>query len=162
MSYILKPGFPRSPDQWQDPNAGHSESLRVIIRIPLKYIPGEIRARPFMLGRLFCKTRLGRDFDEVCRRDHSTIPPGFDSEEDVKRWFLFDFNVKEVVKRENLRQTVRHECYLGCMRDGELWVPCGGESRSDSADKFITECLFQNRNRTKLCSRTARCTNGVD
>jgi hypothetical protein len=69
---------------------------------------------------LFCKAHLGRDLDEVNGRDHSTIPPGFDSEEDVKRWFIFDFNVKALVSRENLRRDVRHECYLGCMRDGEL------------------------------------------
>ena len=120
MSYTLLPETPRSPAEWQEPDVGHTESLRVIIRIPLKYIPGEVLRRPFTLGQLFCKAHLGRDLDEKCRRDHLTIPPGFDSDKDIKRWFIFDFNVKEFIGREDLRRTVRHECYRGCLRDGEL------------------------------------------
>jgi len=162
MSYELQPKVPTPPDQWQDPKAGHSENLRVIIRIPLKYIPGEILARPLTLGKLFCEAHLHRDLDERCGRDHLIIPPGFDSEQDVKRWFIIDYNVKGLVRREDLQRNVRHEYYLGCMRDGELYVPCGGKSHSDSADGRIPEFSSQNRDRTKLSSRTARRTHGVE
>ncbi|KAF1821981.1 uncharacterized protein K489DRAFT_380725 [Dissoconium aciculare CBS 342.82] len=96
-----------------------SESVRVCIRIPLKYIPGAILRRPVTLGEMFCETHLNRNFEAASGRDHVTIPPGFDSENDVKRWFIFDFNVKGLVRRSDLRQ-IRHECYLGCQKDGKL------------------------------------------
>jgi hypothetical protein len=100
-----------------------TEPLRVCIRIPLKYIPGEHFRRPDRLGQLFCKSHLRRPLCTKEGHDYIHIPPNFDGEGDVKCWFILDFNVSGPIDSRELLEQVRHECYQGCLLDdGQLYV----------------------------------------
>ena len=97
--------------------------IRACIRLRVKNIPGEILKRPWTLGQIFCQFRLQRDLDPLGDShsfDDFRIPGGFDSEEDVKRWFVYDLGVEgQVARTEHHRIT--HEVYRGCrMEDGSL------------------------------------------
>jgi hypothetical protein len=114
---------------------------RVVIRIALKSIPGDVLARPFTLGRIYCENELNRPFDAVGdshQFDDLHIPPGFDSEEDVKRWFIYDFGVEGRVDPSEYTR-IPHECYRGCqLEDGSLCVAHKAEAiATDESRKFV-------------------------
>lgn len=87
------------------------EEQRVIIRAHVQTIPGNPQSRPFTLGELFSQEVFYRPL----RTEHSAdgfdavhIPPGFDSPNDVKVWFMFDFGVKRDIDRAELVEIPLH------------------------------------------------------
>ncbi|KAK4910571.1 hypothetical protein LTR49_020775 [Elasticomyces elasticus] len=79
---------------------------RVIVRAYVQDIPGDLQARPFTLGELFCQSELKRSLREHNDNgfDAVHIPPSFDSENNVKVWFMFDLGVKGPITRGELLQ----------------------------------------------------------
>lgn len=103
--------------------ASQIKGTRVCIQIALQSIPGEVLRRPFTLGEIFCQVQLKREFDPIgdgsCY-DDLHIPQGFDSEKDVKRWFIYDLGVQGKVDSSDYYK-IAHECYRGCqLEDGSL------------------------------------------
>lgn len=103
--------------------ASQVKGTRVCIRIALQSIPGEVFSRPFTLGDIFCQAQLEREFNPTGDGhsfDDLHIPQGFDSEKDVKRWFIYDLGVQGKVDSSEHYKIV-HECYRGCrLEDGSL------------------------------------------
>lgn len=79
---------------------------RGIVQAHVQDIPGDPQARPFTHGELFCRSKLKRSLMEHNENgfDAVHIPPSFDSENNVKVWFMFDFGVKGPITREELLQ----------------------------------------------------------
>jgi hypothetical protein len=98
---------------------------RFIIRVSVQDIPGDPLARPFTLCEKFCQDVLQRSARlEVCDDgfDAVHIPPSFDSEEDVRIWFMVDTGVKGKVRREDVHK-IPLKAYLGRLDDDHnLWV----------------------------------------
>jgi hypothetical protein len=74
-----------------------SNPLRVIIRVRVMDIPSGRFARARCLEDSFCeqilRRKMNHDKQAKCH-DADHCLPNFDSENDVKAWFLYDFNVK--------------------------------------------------------------------
>ncbi|KAH6706298.1 hypothetical protein DL95DRAFT_411718 [Leptodontidium sp. 2 PMI_412] len=113
--------------------------LRVVIRVCVTDIPGNKLARA---------TRLAHDFSEQVRRrpfnnnlnaechDSEHLLPNFDSDNAVRAWFLFDFDVKgPLTKGEVL--ALPHEVYHAS-RQGDAWVFIPRERWIDSARKYCS------------------------
>ena len=82
-----------------------SAQTRVIIRACVTDIPGEIGRRPNTLGQIFCSEVLHRNFNKDIKLsgfDSMHIPPGFESRQPIKRWFVCDFNVVSELRKEEL------------------------------------------------------------
>lgn len=87
---------------------------RIIIRARVTDIPGDVCRRPITLGEVFCKEILGRSFNtrpSASRFDAVHIPPGFDSDQPVKRWFILDLNVACNLDKQELLERVIHKVY---------------------------------------------------
>lgn len=98
------------------------EEIRIIIHARVTDIPGELGRRYLTLIELFAKKLMDRPFQRQITPDGydgSTIPPDFDSDQPIKRWFIYDLNVKGPKTREELVATT-HKVYLACKRD-EDW-----------------------------------------
>src|ERR1700709_232454 len=70
--------------------------LRVIIRVHVMDIPSERNARVRCLGNNFCQQilclEMNHNLEAECH-DAEHCLPNFDSNHDIKEWFLYDFNV---------------------------------------------------------------------
>lgn len=100
-----------------DPEA----EIRVIIHARVNDIPGEKGRRYLTLAEIFSTKVLGRPFRREIKPegyDGSIIPPDFDSEKPLKRWFIYDLNVKGTKTKPELAVTP-HKVYLACLRDGD-------------------------------------------
>lgn len=96
---------------------------RVIIRVCVSDIPGEIGRRPNTLGQKFCSQILHRDFKkeiELSGFDSIHIPPGFDSTEPVSRWFVYDLNVKGELDKDAVK-AIPHFVYFASLVN-EKWL----------------------------------------
>lgn len=78
------------------------EQQRVIIRINVRTIPGNSQSRPFTVGEAFSLST----FKQSMRNEQSAdgfdavhIPPHFDTDHNVKVWFMYDFGVKHELSR---------------------------------------------------------------
>jgi len=92
--------------------------MRIIIRARVTEIPGDAHRRDISLGKLFSEKVLGRPFRrEITLQgyDHAIIPPGFDSENPISIWFVYDINVSGKKTKEELLRTP-HKVYLACKR----------------------------------------------
>lgn len=76
--------------------------LRVLIRAPVQQIPCEPNQRAWKLWDLFCETVYRRDAryagDESCPEfgtEELHLLSNYDSENDVKAWFMTDVGVKK-------------------------------------------------------------------
>ncbi|WPG98149.1 Hypothetical protein R9X50_00093500 [Acrodontium crateriforme] len=104
------------------------DGQRVCIYISVQSIPGSPSARPFTLGEIFCQIQFGRElnlYEDSHSIDDLHIPGGFDSENDVKRWFVYDLGVRQTLDSSE-HHRILHEPYRGCrLDDGTLkFVPC--------------------------------------
>jgi hypothetical protein len=100
-----------------DPEA----EIRVIIHARVTDIPGNPYRRHITLGELFSEKVLHRPFKQAITPegyDNVTIPPDFESEKPVKRWFIYDFNVEGEKTREELAATP-HKVYLACKQEND-------------------------------------------
>jgi hypothetical protein len=86
---------------------------RVIIRAHVQQIPGSPPARSSVLGELFAEKKLGRALRQEIGDhgiDATHILPGFESEEDTKGWFMYNFGVNEYIDKSQLVH-IPHELY---------------------------------------------------
>jgi len=86
-------------------DAAVGSQTRVIIRACVKDIPGDVLRRPITLGELFCTKIFNRKLNTRIQSsgfDAVHIPQGFDSEEPVRRWFIYDLNVVTELGEEEL------------------------------------------------------------
>ncbi|KAH7317667.1 hypothetical protein BKA65DRAFT_541701 [Rhexocercosporidium sp. MPI-PUGE-AT-0058] len=100
-----------------------NDSQRVIIRVCVTDIPGNPQERVYKLGRDFCQQILHRSFNnnlqDACH-DAMHFLPNFDSENDVKAWFIYDFNVTKPLSKEEIL-AVPHAVYHAT-RQGDIWI----------------------------------------
>lgn len=66
-----------------------------------------------MLGRPFRSTLDPTGYD------HVHIPADFDSEKPIKRWFILDWNVTQVLSRDAVSE-IPHQVYLASRQNGKL------------------------------------------
>lgn len=100
-----------------------SNPLRVIIWARVMDIPSKPGARPGCLGDIFCQQVLGRemnhDLNAACH-DADHCLPFFDSQNDVRAWFLHDFNVTGPLDKTEVVK-VAHRVYLATRKDDGSW-----------------------------------------
>ena len=96
--------------------------LRVIIRVCVTEIPGERENRVYCLGTDVCRQLLNRplnnNLQDECH-DAMHFLPNFDSENDVRAWFIYDFNVTGSLERAQILE-IQHKVYHAT-RQGESW-----------------------------------------
>ncbi|PKY01764.1 hypothetical protein P168DRAFT_241715 [Aspergillus campestris IBT 28561] len=95
---------------------------RVMVYARVTDIAGDPQRRHNSLGETFCKQILGRDFHAELQPsfyDHVHIPADFDSDQPLKRWFIFDLGVKQQLTAEAVAQ-MPHSVYMASRQNGEL------------------------------------------
>jgi len=117
------------------------DEIRIIIRVQVNNLPGDPNRRHLTIGELFSEKVLFRPIDYTIRPDgydNVVIPPGFDSDKPVNRWFIIDLNVKGPKTRAELLDTP-HKVYLACKNDDnwtfvprDIWI----ESAKKQCDNF--------------------------
>ncbi|GAB1202902.1 hypothetical protein APSETT445_001526 [Aspergillus pseudonomiae] len=96
--------------------------MRVIISACVTDIGGNPQRRHNTLGSAFCEEVLNREFHAPLQPtgyDHVHIPADFDSAKPVKRWFIFDLNVRGELGADEVAQ-IPHQVYLAS-RQGDNW-----------------------------------------
>jgi len=80
-------------------------SYCVVIRVRVQDIPSNKNSRVRCLGKEFCQQVMGRemnlDLESACHGAEHYLP-NFDSDNDVRSWFIYDFNVKGTLSRQDL------------------------------------------------------------
>ncbi|CAG8941403.1 unnamed protein product [Penicillium salamii] len=97
------------------------DSTRVIIYACVTDIDGCPQRRHLQLGE-DVSTMLGRPFRSTldpAGYDHVHIPADFDSEKPIKRWFILDWNVTQVLSRDAVSE-IPHQVYLASRQNGKL------------------------------------------
>jgi hypothetical protein len=100
----------------------HHKPLRVIIRVCVTDIPGEILERVYHLGCDFSTQILARPPSTIVKAggyDFMHVLPNFDSSNAVNAWFLYDFNVTGPLDKEEVL-TIPHEVYHAT-RQADSW-----------------------------------------
>jgi hypothetical protein len=98
------------------------EEMRVIIRVRVTDIPGDMCRRHTTLGEMFSEKVLFRPIKQNITPDGYdgiVLLPGFDSPNPVKAWFVYDLNVKGKKTQEELLMTT-HKVFLAS-KQGEDW-----------------------------------------
>jgi methylsterol monooxygenase len=99
-----------------------AQSTRIIIYVCVADIPGSPQRRHIALGDAVCRDLLNRKFHATLHPavyDHVHIPPDFDSVIPLKRWFIFDLNVREALSYNDVTR-MPHLVYLAS-RQGDEW-----------------------------------------
>jgi hypothetical protein len=99
------------------------EEIRIVVRARVTDIPGSPLSRHIALANLFSAKVLGRKYQhKIISKgyDGVIIPPNFDSEMPINRWFIYDLNVIGEKTREELL-TLPHKVYLGCKQENDDW-----------------------------------------
>ncbi|KAB8076362.1 hypothetical protein BDV29DRAFT_170110, partial [Aspergillus leporis] len=97
--------------------------MRVIISACVTDIGGHPQRRHNTLGTAFCEEVLNREFFATLQPagyDHVHIPADFDAVKPVKRWFVFDLNVRGELGAADVAQ-IPHRVYLAS-RQGDKWT----------------------------------------
>lgn len=99
-----------------------ADPRRVLLRVSVTDIPGCKQKRFHTLGNDFSLYQLKRpirDKPSLLGYDHPHIPGEFDSEQPLKRWFIYDFNVEGPLTEEQTL-ALPHDVYLAS-RQGQNW-----------------------------------------
>jgi hypothetical protein len=99
-----------------------ANARRVLLRVRVTDIPGPNQKRFYTLGNDFSQhqfERMIQDKPSLSGYDHPHIPGDFDSDEPLKRWFIYDFNVEGPLTKEQTL-ALPHEVYVAS-RQGEHW-----------------------------------------
>jgi hypothetical protein len=83
-------------------------------------IPSGRLARVRCLGSNFCQQILGREMNNDLQaecHDAEHCLPNFDSENDVKAWFLYDFNVTGPLDKTEVLK-ISHKVYHATRQEG--------------------------------------------
>ncbi|KAF7587766.1 hypothetical protein BBP40_006726 [Aspergillus hancockii] len=97
--------------------------MRVIVSACVTDIAGPPQGRHNTLGKAFCEEVLNREFLAPLQPtgyDHVHIPADFDTTKPVKRWFIFDLNVRGELDAAEVAQ-IPHRVYLAS-RQGDKWT----------------------------------------
>lgn len=94
--------------------------MRVVIWVVVTDIPGEPLRRHTTLGEDFCQQTLYRQFRAQPGDVHDgvSVPDGFEKEEAVKRWFVYDLDVTESLDQSQLME-IPHQVYIASRKDNE-------------------------------------------
>jgi len=98
-----------------------NDSARVILYIRVTDLPGSPQNRHNTLGNLFCQQILNRNFNnqvQVSNYDYMHLPPNFDTDKPVRRWFVFDLNVNCRLSKEEVL-SLPHDVYSVSQQDDE-------------------------------------------
>ncbi|KAH6706279.1 hypothetical protein BKA61DRAFT_697916 [Leptodontidium sp. MPI-SDFR-AT-0119] len=112
---------------------------RVTIRVRVTEIPTNPENRVSRLGRDFCQQILQRPFNNNLQdecHDAMYFLPNFDSENDVKAWFLYDFNVMHPLSKEEVL-TIQHEVYHATWK-GDTWIFTPRKQWNDEARRYCS------------------------
>lgn len=96
---------------------------RVMVYVHVTDIAGDPQRRHNSLGETLCKQILGREFHAELQPscyDHVHIPADFDSDQPLKRWFIFDLSVRQQLTAEAVTQ-IPHSVYMASCQNGELY-----------------------------------------
>ncbi|KXS98407.1 hypothetical protein AC579_1385 [Pseudocercospora musae] len=102
-----------------------TEERRIVIKVPLKSIPGPPEERPFTLGEAFCQHFYKRPLrmnNGTGAFDAVHIPPDVDSEHNARRWFLFDIGVSRPVDRTEMLKLPFEAYSATYFADTQQWV----------------------------------------
>ncbi|KIW05860.1 uncharacterized protein PV09_03063 [Verruconis gallopava] len=97
------------------------DSHRVVLQVCVTDLPGSPQNRHNVLGNAFCKQILKRDFNSQIQApsyDFMHIPPNFDTEKPVRRWFICDLNVNRRLNKEQVLE-LPHSVYSVSRRNNE-------------------------------------------
>ncbi|KAL3494145.1 hypothetical protein BJX62DRAFT_234517 [Aspergillus germanicus] len=100
-----------------------AQPTRIIIYVCVADIPGDPQRRHIALGDAVCRDLLDRKFHATLHPavyDHVHIPPDFDSVISLRRWFIFDLNVRETLSYNDVTR-MPHLVYLAS-RQGDEWM----------------------------------------
>lgn len=95
---------------------------RVVLQIYVTDLPGSPQNRHNVLGEAVCKQILKRGFNNQIRKssyDYMHIPPNFDTDKRVRRWFICDLNVKCRLSKEEVFD-LPHKVYSISWQKNEL------------------------------------------
>ncbi|KAH7016607.1 hypothetical protein B0J12DRAFT_418249 [Macrophomina phaseolina] len=98
---------------------------RICIYVRVTDIPGDPLARSDMLGKLFCEEVLRRPFRPALSPssyDYGHLLPGFDSQEPVSKWFIYDLNVTCELAKDELVNIPHHVFFASLQGGDELRV----------------------------------------
>ncbi|KAI9368729.1 hypothetical protein BJX61DRAFT_202412 [Aspergillus egyptiacus] len=98
-------------------------SMRIFVCVSVADIPGNPQRRHITLGNAVCRDLLSWRFRATPHPavyDHVHIPADFDSASPVKRWFVFDLNVRERLSYHDVTK-LPHRVYLAS-RQGDEWM----------------------------------------
>ncbi|EPE36891.1 hypothetical protein GLAREA_09054 [Glarea lozoyensis ATCC 20868] len=96
--------------------------LRVVIRVCVTDIPANPQERVYRLGCDFAEQILRRPYNNNLRDDcHDAMHflPNCESENSLRAWFVYDFNVTEPLDKTQVL-TISHAVYHAT-RQGEPW-----------------------------------------
>jgi len=105
-------------------NTNRNESRRVILHICVTDLPGSPQNRHNFLGELFCQQVLKRNFNnklQTSNYDYMHLPPNFDTDKPVLRWFVCDLNVNCRLDRNELL-SLPHRVYFVSRQKDEWYV----------------------------------------
>jgi hypothetical protein len=94
--------------------ANLNKSQRVILHVCVTDLPGSPQNRHNFLGDLFYKQVLKRDFNnklQISNYHHMHLPPNFDTDKPVRRWFILDLNVNCRLDRTKIL-SIPHKVYF--------------------------------------------------
>ncbi|KAH7317361.1 hypothetical protein BKA65DRAFT_557563 [Rhexocercosporidium sp. MPI-PUGE-AT-0058] len=112
---------------------------RVIIRVRVMDIPADVQKRVSRLGRDFCQQILQRPFNNNLQdecHDAMHFLPNFDSENDVKAWFVYDFNVTRPLSKEEVL-TIQHNVYHATRRE-DTWIFTPRQQWNEEAKRYCS------------------------
>ncbi|KAI9785816.1 MAG: hypothetical protein M1816_008208 [Peltula sp. TS41687] len=135
---------------------------RIIIRACVTDVPGDPQARFQTLGNLFCEQFLRRPFNpqlQVDSYDHMYIPPGFDSDQSLRRWFIYDFNVTGMLSSEELL-VIPHMVFQASRQD-DKWIFIPRERWIEEAKKRCSSYVWGGRAEQNMVAEMRRAQNIV-
>ena len=99
-----------------------SPPLRVCVYVRVTDVLGNPPKRFRILGDALCQHLFKRDMNAMIDPlgyDACHIPPDFDSETPVRRWFAYDLNVTSVLTTEEV-QELPHLVFMASRQQNEL------------------------------------------
>jgi hypothetical protein len=100
----------------------NQQSQRAILYICVTDLPGSPQNRHNVLGNAFCQKILNRDFNnklQIPNYDYMHLPPEFDTDRPVRRWFVFDLNVNGRLEKDEVLG-LPHQVYFVSCQNNEL------------------------------------------
>ncbi|KAL4943989.1 hypothetical protein BDV06DRAFT_220758 [Aspergillus oleicola] len=137
--------------------------MRIVVCVCVSDIPGNPQARHIALGDAVCRDLFSRKLHTtVCPAvyDHVHIPGDFDSDQPLKRWFIFDLNVKETLSRNDVTR-LPHLVYRAS-REGDKWIFISRDKWTETARSRAASYTWGGRSEQKLVSEMRKQNTNYD